>query len=244
MRKVAGVLLVCALALVPLRRAAAAERVLHGRIVDAEGRGVAAVEVATGWTLSTTGAKALAGVKTDAEGRFALPLSRVASDFAVVAYDASRARGAFVAIDPGSLAKEQVLTLVPTVRVSGSLSSKEGKYYPAGGVLFVAPAVGHTYVLRLETTEGKFAAPLPAGTYRMDSMAPGRKPITGTLDVPSGKPTLELEKVDLKDRDGGAEVGELAPPIRVKESHPTLDAALVAGHFPDRWTLFYFWDVT
>jgi hypothetical protein len=60
MRKVAGVLSSAPSRSFPAA-GGAAERVLHGRIVDAECDGVAAVEVATGWTLSTTGAKALAG---------------------------------------------------------------------------------------------------------------------------------------------------------------------------------------
>ena len=247
MRRAPWLLLLCLLALFlwALPRSAQAEQpTLRGRVVDAEGRGVPAIEIATAWTVSTTEARPLRGVRTDAEGRFSLPIPRTGSAIAVVAYDASRARGAFVAVDPSSFGKELSLPLAPTVRATGDLTSSEGKFYPAGGVCFVALAASRNFAIRLEPTKGTYAVPLPPGAYRLEAMAPGREPGSIEFAVVGGKPTLALGTLDLKDRDTGALRGELAAPLRVKESHPVLDAALVAGHFPDRWTLFYFWDVT
>ena len=242
MRRAALVLLVSLIALP--RFADGAERTLRGRVVDGDGHGVAAIEVATAWTMNASGAKPRKGVTTDADGRFSLSCPSTGSAVAVVAYDASRTHGAFVTVDPAALSKEQSLSLAPTVRVTGELSADDGKYYPADCVCFVAPAVERAFAIRVEPDKGKFSVPLPPGKYVVDAQAPGRKAQSIDVVVAGGKPELALAKLDLKKHEGRIEVGDLAPPIRLKVGHPALDATLTAGHFPDRWTLFYFWDFT
>ena len=221
-----------------------AERTLRGRVVDAEGKGVAGIEVATAWTIDAGGATPRKGVKTDADGRFSLPRPSSDSEVTVVAYDAARARGAIVAIDPKAVANEPSLSLAPTVRVTGALSAVEGKHYPADGVCFVATAKDRAYPIRVEPEKGKFSAPLPPGSYVLTAQAPGRRTQSIDVVVAAGKPELALAKLELQDHDGRVEIGDLAPPIRVKVGHPRLDETLEASHFPDRWTLFYFWDFT
>lgn len=237
--------LVLLLSLIGLPRFAdASERTLRGRVVDAEGHGVAAIDVATSWTIGTGGAKPRRGTTTDAEGRFALSCSNADSPVVVVAYDASRARGAFVAIASKALASETSISLAATVEVTGKLSTEQGKYYPASGVCFIALAAERSFSLRVEPENGKFSIPLPPGAYVLSAGAPARATQTVDVVVAAGKPGIALATIDLKTRESGVEVGDLAPPIRLRVGHPMLDAALAASHFPDRWTLFYFWDVT
>ena len=243
MRRAVVVFALCSLFALP-RLAAAGERMLHGRVVDGDGNGVAAVEVASAWTATASGLKSLRGVQTDTEGRFALACPCPGAMAAIVAYDASRAHGAFVVIDPAAFSKEQSLSLVPTVRVSGELSADDGKHYPADCVCFVAPAAQPSYAIQIEPEKGKYSVPLPPGTYVMNVQAPGRGTRSIDVVVAGGKSELALARLDLKDHTGRVQLGDLGPPIRLKVGHPALDAALSARHAPDRWTLLYFWDFT
>ncbi len=224
------------------------ERVIRGRVVDGGGKGVEGAEVATAWRVGASGARPLQGARTDADGRFSLPCAYLGETAVLLAYDAPRARGGFLEVEPARWAQEQTLALSPLTEVRGKLSVEGGKFYPSGGVAWLGPR-SRPNVLRIDPEKGALSVRLPAGAYLLTAQAPVKKPRTEAVTVPGGKPDappapIDLGTFDLEEREGRVETGELAPPFSFQESAPALDALLRDGHVPARWTLLYFWDST
>lgn len=244
MSRLVGVLAALAcLSAVP-RSGEAAERTLRGRVVAADGKGVAGASVALAWTVDGMGTRPLAGALTDAEGRFELAFAPGGQATTLLAYDLGITRGALAVVAPTEVGREQRLALAPLVRVAGELSTEGGKFYPASGLCWVRDEARAACLLRVEPDKGKFAFALPPGRYVLSAQAPGRQTPSRPLELVAGAAPTLLGKIDLATHEGRVPSGGVAPPVVYREGSPVLEPLLRDRHFPGRWTLLYFWDHT
>ncbi|MHC4670495.1 MAG: Ig-like domain-containing protein, partial [Planctomycetota bacterium] len=144
---------------------AAEEREVTGRVLDAQGKPVAGIEVASYWYQRNGRLAPRAGVETDREGRFQLKVRWQRRARSLMALDAARARGASVLLDEQGLAKTHTLRLAPLVTLRGALKST-GLGYPPEQVFLSATAKGAIIAAVAATGGPTFALPLPAGSYR------------------------------------------------------------------------------
>jgi hypothetical protein len=222
----------------------AAERVLRGRVVDADGKGVAGASVALAWTTAPSGTMPLGGALTDLEGRFELTFAPGGEAAVLLAYDLKVTRGGTDVVQPGDAGRERTITLVPLVRVTGELSTDGGKAYPANGMCWVRDAEHSACLLRVTPDKGKFDLALPPGRYVLAAQAPGREAPPRTLELAAGAAPLQLGRLEVPAYEGRVRPGGVAPPIVFREASPALQQLLRDRHVPGRWTLLYFWDHT
>ncbi|MDJ0975113.1 MAG: carboxypeptidase-like regulatory domain-containing protein [Planctomycetota bacterium] len=229
------------LVLWPIGEATAGSRTVRGRILDAEGKPVAGVIVASAWTVSAEGARPIQGVTTDARGRFALYREIGSHPLSLLALDPKGESGALISIRSTDVSLEHEATLVPCLVVEGKLSTEGGKYYPAVASAWVAPAATRAPLLRLEPTKGKYTFWLPPGGYELTAQALGQASVRVAVTLRAGEPKRTLEEIDLPDREGRIREGGIAPPIVYGEATASAARALEGEHFPRRWTLCFFW---
>jgi hypothetical protein len=234
-----GLLFACLLA--APGESAAAERVLRGRVVGADGKGVAGASVALAWTTAPSGTRPLGGALTDLEGRFELAFAPGGEVVVLLAYDLEVSRGGLEVVAPDELGRARTITLAPLVRVAGELSTEGGTSYPADGLCWVRDADHSACLLRVTPDKGKFDFALPPGRYVLTAQSPGRETPPRALDLAPGSAPTQLGRFDLPAYEGRVKPGGVAPPLSHREASPELEALLEDRHFPGRWTLLYFW---
>ncbi len=222
----------------------AGPRMLRGKVVDSDGRGVPDADVALFWIASAAGLRAPAPERTDAEGRFSLPVTSHAPTTTVWAFDGPRARGGVVTLDRAAASGEVVLTIGALAEVRGTLLNDGGASYPTGGSVWVSPAAAAAYVLRVDPERDRFTVRLPAGAFHVVPQAPGREGDRKDAVVAPGVPKLDLGALSVRDRTGPPRPTTLAPALRFGEGPPELKALLDAHPRGGRATLLYFWEHT
>jgi hypothetical protein len=98
---------------------------VSGRVVDAAGKPVADVELASFWTAENGAMKAYLPVTSDAQGRFSLKVNYGGRPVAVLGLDKQRKTGGLVSVSKQAAEKEVTVTLGPLVRVKGSFACKD-----------------------------------------------------------------------------------------------------------------------
>lgn len=230
------VLLVCC-----AQEAHAAERTLHGRVLDAAGKPVAGAEVATAWTASGKSLAALRGVTTDAQGRFALDREVTGGPITLLAYDAKRERGGRRKVAASAINEPFDIVLGPLATRSGELTTEAGKFYPSDAVVWLAIDNQSPRCLRVKPDKGDYVFRVPLGSWVMTAAALQCAPHQFRLELTADKAKGELPTVDLGEQEG-VRVGDPGPPFRFVEANRKAQLALTdKEHLPPRWTLCYFW---
>jgi hypothetical protein len=218
----------------------ASERTIEGRVLDEAGEGVAGVRVATSWTSTAEGLRPLGGVQTGPDGSFSLPCACGAEPVPVVAFHADGTRGALGMLKAAPWGREHEMRLERLVTLEGKVLLKGGEAYPAGWSAWLVPQGGPP-VLRVERAASTLSARVPPGRYDLVVQAPGQASATRTLPVLPAGSAHALGTIELADSEARVPKGMVAPPMRYAEASDELVAALATRHFPDRWTLCYFW---
>ena len=142
---------------------------ITGRVVNKDGKAVAAVEVAEFWRRDDPGElKALPSAKTDGDGRFKLECDLASRDQPLLAFDASRKLGGIATIRASAFDKPLVIVLSPLVELRGQFTCTESGVAPDWTNVGISTVPGGARLAFYRSREPKFSIKLPAGRYELD----------------------------------------------------------------------------
>jgi hypothetical protein len=226
-----------ALALLAALTAHAQEQVnVTGRVVDAAGKPVASVDVATLWDAANDRMTPYKGTTTDAEGRFTLKAHPGLE--ALVALDKDRKSGGLVPLEEKAAGKPVEIKLAPLVHVQGKFFCKELNKRPTWTNVYIS--AGRARFLWCISKEATFSFRLPPGAYQFDGYGTDIKDLKKDLTLTADKPEVDLGTLDMAATVIAKHVGKAPPPLHVTDARG-LKKGVQLADLKGKWVLIEFW---
>jgi hypothetical protein len=207
-----------------------------GRVVDAAGKPVVGVDVATLWNAENDRMTPYKGATTDADGRFTL--STYPHLEALLALDKGRKAGGLVLLDVKAADKPVEIKLAPLVYVHGQFFCKElNKRPPWTNVYMTAGRARFLYCI---SQEAKFSFRLPPGTYKFDGYGTDVQDLKKDITLTADKPDVDLGTLDLPATIIARHVGKAPPPLHVTDARG-LKKGVQLADLKGKWVLIEFW---
>lgn len=224
---------------------------VKGVTLDANGKPLAGMTVADMWTFDGTW-KPKDGVKSDAEGKFALtvrtfPDQAAYRGYRIQAGDTDGKLSALAVVKADGLAAEFKLTLAPLCTVSATVVPPEGIEMKDGNYFTVYWKAPQTHICSARTKDRAATFSLPVGEYRYMLGAADCKYARGTFNVEAGRDKLELPPIKMEQTALSKMYGQQAAPISIsyiRNLPADLDkkgAKVTLEDFKGRWVLMEFW---
>jgi hypothetical protein len=216
-----------------------AKQQIKGRVTDADGKAVAAADVATMWIAQPNTITPFDAARTDADGRFTLELVVHGEQTVLMAMDAARARGgvATVAKDRSS---EVVIKLAPLISVHGSFASKSLGHKPKWTNVYMSVLPQRGRVLQCDSSEATFSFKLPPGKFEFWGYGTDVDNLRKEMTFTDERSDVDLGEIDLKATIIAQHYGKAPPPIHVSDARGVAkDIAL--EDYEGKWLLLEFW---
>lgn len=211
---------------------------LRGRVLTADGKPAAAVEVAPYWAWDEKGLRTSGATTTDANGEFRLKTTIYGSDRTLFAMD--RARQSVGIAGPGVTGGVVEIRLGPAIRFHGAFSCSElGR--PATWTNVVLTALPARLPFAQCTSEhAAFAFVLPAGRYKVRAygaeIADDRREVTLTAD----RSDMDLGTIDVRPNAIAKFKGKTPPVLTVTDARGVAKTVRLED-FRGKWVLIEFW---
>ncbi len=228
------------LALLLAAPAAAQDRTVRGKVVDAAGNPAAGVEVADFWNVVDGKLTAYKGTTTTADGTFELKVAAWMAEAGLMAFTPDRDRGAFALVDPKA-DKPVELALAPTAAVSGKFHVPElDRRPPWTNVYIYAGTKNSARPIQCSSDQAAFAFPLPPGEYTFNGYGSDVVGMKKPLAVPADGKPLALGTIDLKATAIAKMVGKPPLPWQITDARG-LPKTVKLDDLKGKWVVLDFW---
>jgi len=221
--------------------ARADEVTVKGRVVDEDGKAVAGAEVATFWSADDNRPmSAYQGVKTEADGRFALVVEFYGPDQVVMAVKGDR--GGLAVVARGTAGKPVEIKTGPLVEVTGHFTCTEQGSAPGWTNVYLHVKPGDVRFAQCMSKESKFRLKVPPGSYGFWGYGSSidytsdRRDIT----VKAGTPAVDIGPIDLKLKPLAKLYGKEPPPLKVTDARG-VDKNVKLSDYKGKWVVLEFW---
>ena len=221
----------------------------RGRVVDAAGKPVAGIGIATGWQFHgpaptarwRAGARSYsnAAAKTDADGKFARSLYFSGRPVALFALDMANKRGGIIVLDKSNVDKEQTVAVRPLVRLHGSIGIGDPKLKNSTVYVYVFHPSAPIAFASFRTKE-KFSLHLPPGSYQVLFTAKDLVPLKMAVALEPGSRDVDLHTVDLSATRLAKRYGKEPPPWTVTAARG-VDKSVRLSDYKGKWVMIEFW---
>lgn len=215
---------------------------LDGRVIDAAGKPVDGVELATGWhAAGSTTLAATAPLRSDRDGRFHGEVRGFGEPFAVVAYDRRRSHAAVLLGGNGETRHDVELRLQPVVVVSARVTAGAADR-PAAWVRASFTRRGERVpIVSVDSETGALRVPLPAGAYDFELLDRDLVSHRGSFLAPQEARRHDLGSIDLAPSYLLRQVGQVLPEWHVTEARGLAQNQTSLSALRGRWLLVEFW---
>jgi thiol-disulfide isomerase/thioredoxin len=214
---------------------------VKGRVVDEEGKAVAAAEVATFWGADDNRPMfAYQGVKTDADGQFALDVEFYARDQVVMAVKGDR--GGLAVVARGAARKPVEIKTGPLVGVTGHFTCTEQGSAPGSTNVYLMLRPGDIRFVQCSSKTSKFQLKVPPGSYGFWGYGDSTDYTNDQREIAlkAGTPAVDLGPIDLKLKPLAKLYGKEPPPLRVTDARG-VDKNIKLSDYKGKWVVLEFW---
>lgn len=211
--------------------------VLKGTVVDADGKGVAGVDIGDNWQLGKQ-CRAYSDKRTGEDGTFEITLRYFHPPIALLAMDEKRERGAAMVISADEAKNPVVLKLGPMSPVRGEFTCADKDISPAGSSVqwqFGAARIGN-----LHAVETKWEVRLPAGEWRFWTYHPDTAAFIRNVVVPADGKEVDLGKLEVTPNTLATLRGKLFPDWKVSDARG-VGKDVQPSDYKGKWLLVEFW---
>lgn len=214
---------------------------IEGRVLDADGKPAAGVEVATFWNVDReAGEQKLGGVKTDAQGRFTLMEESYGRPLALAAYDAGHKNAGLAVIPKDDFGKPVEIRLAPAVRIRGRVDSRELGRPPSWSNVYIFLADRSNRIAQCHGFAPEFAITLPAGDYLLDAYGADVRSVKKPLPLKPDQPDVDLGTIDLPAQALALLKGKPMPAWTLADARGVKKDVTIAD-FRGKWVLIDVW---
>lgn len=215
---------------------------VEGRVLDADGKPAAGVEVATFWIVrEETGAlEPHEGAKTDADGRFSMKEEIYGPSIALAAYDAGRKNAGLAVVPKDALDKPVEIHLAPAVRIHGKLDSRELGHAPPWANIYMYLPDKQNRILQRAGKESDFSFVVPAGEYLMNAYGADVRGVKKDLTLNPDRPDVDLGTIDLPAQALALLKGKPMPAWTLADARGVKKDVTIAD-FRGKWVLIDVW---
>ena len=209
--------------------------------MDEEGKAVAGAEVATFWGADDNRPMfAYQGVKTDADGQFALDVEFYGRDGVVMAVKGDR--GGLVVVGPGTAGNPVEIKTGPLVEVKGHFTCTEQGSAPGWTNVYLLVKPGDVRFADCTSSESKFRLKVPPGSYGFWGYGNSTDYTSDRRDIElkAGTPAVDLGPIDLKLKPLAKLYGKEPPPLKVTDTRG-VDKNVKLSDYKGKWVVLEFW---
>jgi hypothetical protein len=227
------------------RAQATGPEVVKGRVVDAQGKPVEGVAVASYWYRSWRGPvkdslSAYEGATTDRDGRFSLEIQSYGRDTALLAMDRGRKAGGLAVVKAGKAGEPVTIKLEPMARVHGSFSCNDLGTPPTWSNVYFSLMPGGLRCVMNESEQARFDVFLPPGTYEYNAYGTDVDHVRKEITVRAGQTELDLGTIDLPATIIARHKGKEPPAWHVTDARG-VSKDVKLSDFKGKWVLMEFW---
>ncbi|HTU92687.1 MAG TPA: hypothetical protein VMF69_21580 [Gemmataceae bacterium] len=226
------------LGLAPMAICAQEEIKVTGQVVDAAGKPVAGVEVSRFWLVENGKMKPHKGATTNAEGRFALPITFYGRSEALLALDKDRKMGGLIVAEPKEATKPLTIKLVPLVHLHGKFDCKELNKRPKWTNVYIMS--GQARFAMCSSEQASFSFHLPPGTYRFWGYGTDIQNLKKDITLKAGEPEFDLGTIDMAATVIARHKGKAPPAWHVTDARGVKKDVKISD-FKGKWVLLEFW---
>jgi hypothetical protein len=212
---------------------------ITGQVVDADGKPVEGVLVASRWKAGQTLEPAAESFKSGAEGKFTCKLTIGRRPAALMAIDAEQKVGGVVVIDEKAAAEPVTIKLQPLVAVRGEIRVPDGKL-PDSFELGLSALPGYVAFLKIEQDAGKFAFRAPPGEHQIYARASGPQFLPLSVKQSFDKPEVDLGVLNFEMSILGKHQDKEPPPLSISDARG-VDKGVKLSDYKGKWVLMEFW---
>ncbi len=224
----------------PLTVAAQEEVKVSGRVVDAAGKPVAGVEVATTWKAANGAMEPYKGVATNAEGRFSLSVAFYGRGQALLVLDRDRKTGGLVVIGERDSSKPVEIKLAPLVCVHGMIFCKELNKRPDWTNVYIYTKDRQTRIAYCMSRDANFSFRLPPDTYQLHGYGTDIQDVTKEITLKGDEPNLNLKTIDTPAEVIARYKGKVPPAWHVTDARGVKKDVKLSD-FKGKWVFLEFW---
>jgi hypothetical protein len=223
---------------------------IRGRVVDAEGRPAANVEIGTHWSFdgeaatprwrSSTVARPNTSLRTDGTGRFSGTLFARRRSVAVFALDMRTRHGGIFVFTRDNLAQPCTLEIGPLVHLHGETRIDETRPIDSIRYIYVTDTRARIAIASSVSKDAGFSFFMPPGVYEMSFSAKDLEKVTTTVSLKKEHGDVDLGSVALSPTNLARHYGKEPPPWNITAARgvkPDVTLADYAG----KWVLIEFW---
>ena len=222
----------------PLAARAQEEVKVNGRVLDAAGKPVAGIEVASSWNIQDGKMNAYKGATTNAKGRLTLAVSFYGTGQGLLALDKERKSGALLVLDEKEAAKPVELKLVPLVRVHGRLYCKELDKKPMWTMVYMMS--GSARFLGCSSDDASFSFHLPPGKYKFWGYGSDIQNLKKDITLSADKLDFDMGTLDMAATIIARHKGKAPPAWHVSDARG-VNKDVQISDFKGKWVLIEFW---
>jgi thiol-disulfide isomerase/thioredoxin len=168
---------------------------INGKVVDATGKPVSGVEIASFWVSDGDAMKPNQGAASDDKGQFTLKASFYGQPIALLALDKARKTGGLITVDKKTAATDVSIALGPLVQLKGDFFCKEMDFKPKWTNVYMMTPDG-ARVVQASSEQAKFSFLLPAGEYKFWGYGTDIKNVKQDVSLKADMPLVDLKTIE------------------------------------------------
>lgn len=211
---------------------------VRGRVLTADGRPAAAVEVAPYWVSNESGLRAYGAATTDANGAFRLKTTIYGGDRTLLAMDRSRQLVGIT--QPGAPGRTLEIRLTPGIRLHGSFSCKELGRAVTGTNVWLTAIPAPLPFIDCGSQTGTFLFLVPPGRYKLRADGAEIAAYRSELTLSADRPDMDLGMIDVRANAIAKYKGKAPPALTVTDARGVPKTVRLED-FKGKWVLLEFW---
>ena len=212
---------------------------IKGKVVDAAGKPVSGVEVASFWKSQDDAMKSFDGVTSDEKGQFTLKASLYGQLLALLALDKDRKAGGLVTVDKKTAGADVSIVLGPLVRLKGDFFCKEMEFKPKWTNVILMTPDGARFV-QASSKQAKFSFLLPAGKYKFWGYGTDIKHVKQDVTLRADMPLVDMKTLEAPATEIAKHRGKAPPKWNITDARGVKKDFTLAD-YKGKWVLVDFY---
>ncbi len=219
--------------------ARAEDLTIKGKVVDAAGKPVGGVEIASLWTSDGDAMKPYNGATSDDKGQFSLKTTFNRQQRALLALDKARKTGGLITVEKKATGTDVSISVGPLVQMKGDFFCKEMNFKPKRIVVYMMTSDGVSFIEAV-CAQSTFSFLLPAGNYKFLGYGTDIKDVKQDINLSADMPLLDMKTIEASATEIAKHRGKAPPKWNITDARGVKKDFTLAD-YKGKWVLVDFY---